>query len=49
MIKVSPSILSADFGFLKDEITKLNETTCDFIHVDVMDGNFVPNITFAIT
>ena len=47
MIKVSPSILSADFGFLKDEITKLNETTCDFIHVDVMDGNFVPNITFC--
>lgn len=47
MIKIAPSILSADFGYLKDEIARLDETNCDFIHVDVMDGDFVPNITFC--
>ena len=45
--KVAPSILSADFSNLGDEIKKLNETDCDFIHIDVMDGHFVPNLTIG--
>jgi len=47
--KLSPSILSADFGILKDQIGIINESTADFIHVDVMDGVFVPNISFGFT
>jgi ribulose-phosphate 3-epimerase len=46
-IKISPSLLSVDFGFLAEEIEKINETDSDFLHIDVMDGNFVPNISFG--
>jgi ribulose-phosphate 3-epimerase len=44
---VSPSILTADFANLKNEIGMLNDSAADWIHVDVMDGVFVPNITFG--
>ena len=44
---IAPSILSADFGKLNEEIDELNKTNCDYIHIDVMDGHFVPNLTFG--
>lgn len=47
MIKVSPSILSADFARLADDIEMLNDSEADLIHCDVMDGMFVPNISFG--
>jgi ribulose-phosphate 3-epimerase len=46
-IKISPSILSADFSKLGDEIKNLEKAEADLIHIDVMDGHFVPNITIG--
>ena len=47
VIKIAPSILSADFANLGKEIQLLDDSGCDYIHIDIMDGHFVPNLTIG--
>lgn len=47
MIKIAPSILSANFANLAEDVKKVEDEKCEYLHIDVMDGSFVPNISFG--